>query len=169
MHMGGGGGGGPMSPVWILKRLVVVFINACCLLSALPSLSQFGQRRLSVVAISFSTLSLHFGPCRLSEFTLARSLGLKVAATLYKNFLPRVPSQTQINQWKWHPLLWIILLCLFNFHSTRCMDFRCSRYFKFERTNQWYNMIQKRFRITLNQFTSRVLPVVYLSLYLSTN
>ena len=24
-----GGGGGPMSPVWILKRLVSVFINAC--------------------------------------------------------------------------------------------------------------------------------------------
>ena len=123
------------APVWILKRLVVVFINACRLLSALPSLSQFGRGRLSLVAISFYTLSLHFGPCRLSEFTLARSLGLKVAATLYKNFLPRVPLQTQINQWKWHPLLWIILLCLFNFHSTRCMDFRCSRYFKFERTN----------------------------------
>ena len=126
-------GGG--APVWILKRLVVVFINACRLLSALRSLSQFGRGRLSLVAISFYTLSLHLRPCRLSEFTLARSLGLKVAATLYKNFLPRVPLQTQINQWKWHPLLWIILLCLFNFHSTRCMDFRCSRYFKFERTN----------------------------------
>ena len=40
-------GGGPMSPVRILKRLVSVFINACCLLSALPSLSQFGSGRLS--------------------------------------------------------------------------------------------------------------------------
>ena len=63
--------GGPMSPVWILKRLVSVFINACRLLSALPSLSQFGWGRLSLVAISFYALSLLFGPCRLSEFTLA--------------------------------------------------------------------------------------------------
>ena len=38
-----GGGGGPMSPVWILKHLVSVFMNACRLLSALPSLSQFGR------------------------------------------------------------------------------------------------------------------------------
>ena len=48
-----------------------VFINACRLLSALPSLSQFGRGRLSLVAISFYALSLLFGPCRLSEFTLA--------------------------------------------------------------------------------------------------
>ena len=34
-------GGGPISPVWILKRLVSVFINACHSLSALPSLSRF--------------------------------------------------------------------------------------------------------------------------------
>ena len=60
-----------MSPVWILKRLVLVFINACHLLSALPSLSHFGWGRLSLVAISFYALSLLFGPCRLSEFTLA--------------------------------------------------------------------------------------------------
>ena len=39
------------------------------LLSALPSLSQFGRARLSFVAISFYALSLLFGPCRLSEFT----------------------------------------------------------------------------------------------------
>ena len=64
---GGGGGGGPMSPD---KRLVSLFINACRLLSALPSLSQFGRGRLSLVAISFYALSLLFGPCRLSEFTL---------------------------------------------------------------------------------------------------
>ena len=64
-------GGGPMSPVWILKCLVLVFINACRLLSALLSLSQFGRGRLSLVAISFYTLSLLFGPCRLSELTLA--------------------------------------------------------------------------------------------------
>ena len=30
----GGGGRGSMSPVWSLKRLVSVFINACRLLSA---------------------------------------------------------------------------------------------------------------------------------------
>ena len=48
-----------------------VFINACRLLSALPSLSQFGRGRLSLVANSFHALSLLFGPCRLSEFTLA--------------------------------------------------------------------------------------------------
>ena len=63
--------GGPMSPVWILKRLLSVFINACRLLSALPSLSQFGWGRLSLVATSFYALSLLFGPCCLSEFTLA--------------------------------------------------------------------------------------------------
>ena len=38
---------------------------------ALPSLSQFGRGRLSLVAISFYALSLLFGPCGLSEFTLA--------------------------------------------------------------------------------------------------
>ena len=38
---------------------------------ALLSLSQFGRGRLSLVAISFYALSLLFGPCRLSEFTLA--------------------------------------------------------------------------------------------------
>ena len=63
--------GGSHVAVWILKRLVSVFINACHLLSALPSLLQFGRGRLSLVAISFYALSLLFGPCRLSEFTLA--------------------------------------------------------------------------------------------------
>ena len=48
-----------------------VFINACRLLSALPSLLQFGRGRLSLVAISFYSLSLLFGSCRLPEFTLA--------------------------------------------------------------------------------------------------
>ena len=80
-HCQGGGGGCPMSPVWILKRLVSVFTNACRLLSALPSLSQFGQRRMSLVTISFYALSLLFGPCRLSEFTLAGSHLCKVQAT----------------------------------------------------------------------------------------
>ena len=69
----GGGGGGPMSPIWNLKRLVSVFINACRLLLALPSLLQFGWGRLSLVTISFYVLSIIFGPCRLSEFTLAGS------------------------------------------------------------------------------------------------
>ena len=48
-----------------------VFINAWSLLSALPSLSQFGRGKLSLVAISFYALSLLFEPCCLSEFTLA--------------------------------------------------------------------------------------------------
>ena len=69
------GGGNPMSPIWILKRLMSVFINACRLLSALPSLTQFGRGGLSLVAISFYVLSLLFGPCHLSEFTLARPPG----------------------------------------------------------------------------------------------
>ena len=46
LPVGGGGGGGagwgPMLPVGILKGLVSVFINACRLLPALQSLSQFG-------------------------------------------------------------------------------------------------------------------------------
>ena len=50
------GGGGPMLPF---------------LLSALPSLLQFGQGRLPRVMISFYALPLLFGPCHLSEFTLA--------------------------------------------------------------------------------------------------
>ena len=39
--------------VWVRGSLVSVFINACCLLSAFPSLSQFGRGRLSLVTISF--------------------------------------------------------------------------------------------------------------------
>ena len=39
----GPAGGGPILPVWILKRLVSVYINACRLLLALQSLSQFGR------------------------------------------------------------------------------------------------------------------------------
>ena len=78
--MGGGGVGGPMSPV---KRLVSVFINACRLLSALPSLSQFGRGRLSLAAISFHALSLLFGPCRLSEFTWLPWQGLFVTHKLF--------------------------------------------------------------------------------------
>ena len=49
----------------------VFLVNACRLLSALPSLSQFGRGRLSLVAISFYALLPLFGPCRFSEFTLA--------------------------------------------------------------------------------------------------
>ena len=66
-------GGGTMSPVWILKHLVSVFINACRLLSGLPSPSpsQFGLGRLFLVVISSYTLSLLFGPRHLLEFTLA--------------------------------------------------------------------------------------------------
>ena len=79
---GPAGGGSPMSPIWILKHLVSVFINACHLLSALMSLSQFGRGRLSLVAISFYTLLLLFGPCRLSEFTLAGPIYTNLALWL---------------------------------------------------------------------------------------
>ena len=75
------GVGGPKSPVWILKRLVSVFINASRLLLALLSLSQFGWRRMSLVAISFYMLSLLFGPCCLLEFTLAGPDLCKVQTT----------------------------------------------------------------------------------------
>ena len=74
----GWGGGVPISPVWILKRLVSVFINACHSLSALPSLSQFVWGRLSIVKISFYVLLLLFGPSRLSEFTLAGPLSIYI-------------------------------------------------------------------------------------------
>ena len=59
-----------------------VFINACRLLSASPSLSQVGRGRLSLVAISFYVLSLLFGRFRLSEFTLAGPLGLPLGHQL---------------------------------------------------------------------------------------
>ena len=83
-------GGVPCRP-----SLVSVFINACHLLSALLSLLQFGRGRLSLVAISFYALSLLFGPCRLSEFTLAgplcclkfADLLIKITCILFCSFL----------------------------------------------------------------------------------
>ena len=59
---------------------MLVFINACRLLSALPSLSQFDRGRLSLVAISLYALLLLFAPRHLSEFTLAGPLLLLPAA-----------------------------------------------------------------------------------------
>ena len=67
-------GGVSCRPSEFLKHLMSVFINACPLLLPLPSLSQFGRGRLSLVAISFYAMSLLFGPCHLSEFTLAGPL-----------------------------------------------------------------------------------------------
>ena len=94
------GGGGPMSPVWILKLLVLMFINACRLLLALPSLSQFGQGRLFLVAISFYVLSLLSGPCRLSEFTLAGPLYRYYFSTLnHHNFISGLYTQAQCKQY----------------------------------------------------------------------
>ena len=68
-----GGGGSHVSRLNFKMSRVGVY-NACRLLSALPSLSQFGRGRLPLVAISFYALSLLFGPCRLSELTLAGPL-----------------------------------------------------------------------------------------------
>ena len=76
-ELGGPARGGSMSPVWILKRLVSVFINACrsyCQLCRHCRNLAEGRERLSLVTISFLALSLLFGPCRLSEFTLAGPL-----------------------------------------------------------------------------------------------
>ena len=67
-------GGGVQCHPSEFENVVSVFINACRLLSPFPSLLQFGQGRLSLVAISFYALSLLFRPCCLSEFTLAGPL-----------------------------------------------------------------------------------------------
>ena len=62
-----GGGGG--SHVALLNfKTSGVGVYKC---PALPSLSQFGLGRLPLVAISFHALSPLFGPCCLSEYTLA--------------------------------------------------------------------------------------------------
>ena len=71
-----------MLPVCTLKRLMLVFINACRLLSALPSLSPFGQGRLSLVAISFYALSLLAGP----HVVTATSLDKMVKSHGQKNY-----------------------------------------------------------------------------------
>ena len=94
----GGGGGCPMSPVWNLKCLMSVFIkNACRFLLALPSLSQFGRERLSLVAISFYALSLLFGPCCLSEFTLAGPLFTNVVEDLNLRLWWTNPARADLN------------------------------------------------------------------------
>ena len=78
-----------------------IFINACCLLSALLSLSQFGRWRLSLVAIAFYALSLIFGPRCLSEFTLAGFLYSNNSSFYYQNgeclLICCVISKTNIN------------------------------------------------------------------------
>ena len=88
MLFDGRGGEESHVAIWFLEHIIIVlaFINACRLLSALPSLSRFGQGRLSLVAISFYALSLLFGPCCLSEFTLPGPLLLwHVSLTLCDN------------------------------------------------------------------------------------
>ena len=106
-------GGGPMSPVWILKCLVSVFINACRLLTGLPSLWQFGRGRLSLVAISFYDLLLLLGPCRLSEFTLAGPL--KWPCTIDTIKVPSVPRNFCItcstcnSDWGRVSLAWVLV------------------------------------------------------------
>ena len=107
------GGGGTMLPVWILKCLVSVFINACRLLTALPSLWQFGRGRLSLVAISFYTLSLLFGPCCLSEFTLTAPL--KWPCTIDTIKVPSAPCNFCItcstcnSDWGRVSLAWVLV------------------------------------------------------------
>ena len=70
-----GGGGGHVARL-ILKRLVSVFMNACRLLSVLPSLSQFGRGRLSLVTISFyAKLLVGIYPGRASRARPAGRIG----------------------------------------------------------------------------------------------
>ena len=64
------GGGGTHIARLNFKTSRVGVYKCLSALSSL-SLSQFGRGRLSLVAIPLYTLSLLFGPCRLSEFTLA--------------------------------------------------------------------------------------------------
>ena len=56
------------------KTSCVGVYKCLSIIVGLPSLSQFGLGRLSLVAISFYSLSLLFGPCRLSGFTLVGPL-----------------------------------------------------------------------------------------------
>ena len=85
----------------------------CRLLTALPSLWQFGRGRLSLVAISFYTLSLLFGPCRLSEFTLAAPL--KWPCTIDTIKVPSVPCNFCItcstcnSDWGRVSLAWVLV------------------------------------------------------------
>ena len=74
LQEGGEGGGGNHVARLNFKTSRVGVYKSCRLLSALSSLSQFGRGRLSLVAIPLYTLSLLFGPGRLSEFTLAGPL-----------------------------------------------------------------------------------------------
>ena len=57
----GGGGGSHVALLNFKTFRVGVYKIACCLLLALPSLSQFGRGRLSLVAVLFYVLSLLFG------------------------------------------------------------------------------------------------------------
>ena len=71
---GGEGGGSHVTHLNFKTSRVGVYKCLSLLLSALLSLSQFDRGRLSLVTISFLALSLLFGPCPLSEFTLAGPL-----------------------------------------------------------------------------------------------
>ena len=61
-----GGGGSHVAHLNFKTSRVRVY-RCLLLIVSLPSLSQFGRGRLSLIAISFYALSLLFGPCRLSE------------------------------------------------------------------------------------------------------
>ena len=87
--LGGRGGSHVACLNFKTSHLVSGFKNACRLLTALPSLWQFGRGRFSLVAILFYALSLLFGPHGLSEFTLAGSL--KWSCTIDTIKLPSVP------------------------------------------------------------------------------
>ena len=68
-------GGAPMSPVWILKRLVSVFIKCLSLIVGFSvTVTIWPREVVSCRDFILVVLFLIFGPCRLSEFTLAGPL-----------------------------------------------------------------------------------------------
>ena len=70
---GGWGAGGGGSRVACLN-FKITRVGVCRSFSVLTSLSEFCWDRMSFVVTSFYVLSLLFGPCRLSEFTLSGPL-----------------------------------------------------------------------------------------------
>ena len=79
--------GGPMSPVWILKCLVSVFINAFHLLSALPSLSQFDRGRLSQVSISFYAVTTFWAMSLVEIYPGRASMLSEICWSFNKNYM----------------------------------------------------------------------------------
>ena len=121
------GGGGYMLPVWILKRLVLVFINVCRLLSALPWLSQFGRGRLSLDCLQ-SAFSLKIRLVLISSsaipnhdvITGARGLGF-AWSNLAKKTRDCSQSRSSLVAISFHVLLLLFGPCRFVRDATLCV------------------------------------------------